>query len=247
MGQRLNKPKKTPPGCPTGSNRRPGGNGLIKLVALGDGGVGKSCILRRFKDDHHFDQKYTPTVGVEFYEVSGEYDQRAYRLHLWDSGGQPRFRVISQAYLRGASAFFVVYDVGERSTFDGNQKDRLGVRQWVENARRANELAPILLVANKCDISHSKEAVTKALDRDTGPLHMLRRAIMCALGTGRVVTRSEGEAVVDELGLNGAAEVSAANLSEPMRPIFDGFLKPMVMDQHHRIELAPPSHAPEPM
>eukprot|EP00469_Lotharella_globosa_P014727 CAMPEP_0167829604 /NCGR_PEP_ID=MMETSP0112_2-20121227/12305_1 /TAXON_ID=91324 /ORGANISM="Lotharella globosa, Strain CCCM811" /LENGTH=181 /DNA_ID=CAMNT_0007733423 /DNA_START=256 /DNA_END=801 /DNA_ORIENTATION=+ len=178
------------------------------------------------------------------------------------------------AYLRGASAFFVVYDVGERSTFDGNQKDRLGVRQWVENARRANELAPILLVANKCDISHSKEAVTKALDRDTGPLHMLRRAIMCALGTGRVrfnrpssppqcsahntkdrteahvckvVTRSEGEAVVDELGLNGAAEVSAANLSEPMRPIFDGFLKPMVMDQHHRIELAPPSHAPEPM
>lgn len=50
-------------------------NTLLKVVILGDGGVGKSCLMNRFVSNH-FDTHSCHTVGVEFFnkdiEISGE-------------------------------------------------------------------------------------------------------------------------------------------------------------------------------
>uniref|UniRef100_A0A8C8A3N9 small monomeric GTPase n=1 Tax=Oryzias sinensis TaxID=183150 RepID=A0A8C8A3N9_9TELE len=61
---------------------------LFKIVLIGNAGVGKTCLVRRFT-----------------------------QLQIWDTAGQERFRSITQSYYRSANALILTYDITCEDSF----------------------------------------------------------------------------------------------------------------------------------
>ncbi|KAH9532673.1 hypothetical protein CY35_18G010900 [Sphagnum magellanicum] len=67
---------------------------LIKLLLIGDSGVGKSCLFLRFSDDT-FTTSFITTIGIDFKIRTIELDNRRIKLQIWDTARQERFRTIT--------------------------------------------------------------------------------------------------------------------------------------------------------
>jgi signal recognition particle receptor subunit beta len=90
--------------------------GQIKLLLIGDSGVGKSCCLLRFSEDS-FTPSFITTIGIDFKIRTIELDGKRVKLQIWDTAGQERFRTITTAYYRGAMGILLVYDVTDERSF----------------------------------------------------------------------------------------------------------------------------------
>jgi small GTP-binding protein len=95
----------------------------IKLLLIGDSGVGKSCCLLRFSEDS-FTPSFITTIGIDFKIRTIELDGKRVKLQIWDTAGQERFRTITTAYYRGAMGILLVYDVTDERSF--NSMDLIG-------------------------------------------------------------------------------------------------------------------------
>ena len=89
---------------------------LVKILLVGDSGVGKSSLLARFISDS-FDE-LSPTVGVDFKLKHVDVDGTRLKLTVWDTAGQERFRTLTSSYYRGAHGVVFVYDVTSRESFE---------------------------------------------------------------------------------------------------------------------------------
>ncbi|CAL5381864.1 unnamed protein product [Camellia sinensis] len=83
---------------------------LIKLLLIGDSGVGKSCLLLRFSDGS-FTTSFITTIGIDFKIITIELDGKRIKLQIWDTAGQERLRTITTAYYRRAMGILLVYDI----------------------------------------------------------------------------------------------------------------------------------------
>jgi len=134
---------------------------LLKLLLIGDSGVGKTCILLRFVE-RKFQASFISTIGIDFKMKTIDIDGKVVKLQIWDTAGQDRFRAVTTAYYRGAMGIVLVYDITEEQSF-------LNVRNWVESIHEsAIDDIPIILVGNKCDMTEervvSKEAGKQMAD-----------------------------------------------------------------------------------
>uniref|UniRef100_A0A2C9VEB7 Uncharacterized protein n=1 Tax=Manihot esculenta TaxID=3983 RepID=A0A2C9VEB7_MANES len=77
---------------------------LIKLLLIGDSGVGKSCLLLRFSDGS-FTTSFITTIGIDFKIRTIELDGKRIKLQIWDTAGQERFRTITTGRSRGLTPF----------------------------------------------------------------------------------------------------------------------------------------------
>ncbi|KAI8644976.1 ras family-domain-containing protein [Parasitella parasitica] len=126
---------------------------LIKLLLIGDSGVGKSCLLLRFSDDS-FTPSFITTIGIDFKIRTIELDGKRIKLQIWDTAGQERFRTITTAYYRGAMGILLVYDTTDEKSF-------ANVRNWFSNIEQhASEGVNQILIGNKCDME-DKRVVAK--------------------------------------------------------------------------------------
>ncbi|XP_066925649.1 ras-related protein Rab-18-like [Clytia hemisphaerica] len=89
----------------------------LKILIIGESGVGKSSLLIRFTDDT-FDPEISATIGVDFKVKTVNIDGNKLKLALWDTAGQERFRTLTPSYYRGAQGVVFVYDVSVRQTFE---------------------------------------------------------------------------------------------------------------------------------
>ena len=128
-----------------------GGMPRIKMVLLGDSGVGKSCLVLRFVRGQ-FDPASKVTVGAAFmsHPVSLP-DNTTVKFEIWDTAGQERYASLAPLYYRGASAAAVVYDITSKESFD---KAKYWVKELQKNA--SNNIV-IILVGNKVDMEASRE------------------------------------------------------------------------------------------
>ncbi|KAK1928017.1 Rab/GTPase [Papiliotrema laurentii] len=125
---------------------------LIKLLLIGDSGVGKSCLLLRFCDDS-WTPSFITTIGIDFKIRTIELDGKRIKLQIWDTAGQERFRTITTAYYRGAMGILLVYDVTDEKSFSN-------IRTWHSNIEQhASPGVNKILIGNKCDWDE-KRAVT---------------------------------------------------------------------------------------
>jgi len=99
----------------------------IKLLLIGDSGVGKSCCLLRFSEDS-FTPSFITTIGIDFKIRTIELDGKRVKLQIWDTAGQERFRTITTAYYRGAMGILLVYDVTDERSFNS---ECLGQRKFM--------------------------------------------------------------------------------------------------------------------
>jgi len=122
---------------------------LIKLLMIGDSGVGKSCLLLRFSDDS-FTTSFITTIGIDFKIKTVEIDGKRVKLQIWDTAGQERFRTITTAYYRGAMGILLVYDITDEQSF-------LNIRNWIRNIEQhASDSVQKILIGNKCDMTDDR-------------------------------------------------------------------------------------------
>jgi small GTP-binding protein len=100
----------------------------IKLLLIGDSGVGKSCCLLRFSEDS-FTPSFITTIGIDFKIRTIELDGKRVKLQIWDTAGQERFRTITTAYYRGAMGILLVYDVTDERSFNSRWPDAMRDRR----------------------------------------------------------------------------------------------------------------------
>ncbi|KAK9892874.1 hypothetical protein WA026_022553 [Henosepilachna vigintioctopunctata] len=118
---------------------------FVRIMLLGDSGVGKTCLLTQFKDDHFLSGNYISTIGVDFRNKIVNVDQTRIKLQIWDTAGQERFRSITHAYYRDAHALLLLYDVTNKTSFDN-------IRAWLGEIREyAQGDVVIMLLGNKAD------------------------------------------------------------------------------------------------
>lgn len=117
----------------------------IKILMLGDSGVGKTSLVNRYtKDDFNF--TLVGTVGVDFKVKRVNVDGEWINLQIWDTAGQENFHKITQSYYRGVQAIMLVYDISEQKTLDS-------VEYWMRNIKsHAHSNVQVSLVGNKTDL-----------------------------------------------------------------------------------------------
>lgn len=131
------------------SSKNAGYDYLIKLLLIGDSGVGKSCLLLRFSDDS-FTPSFITTIGIDFKIRTIELDGKKIKLQIWDTAGQERFRTITTAYYRGAMGILLVYDVTDDKSF-------ANMTNWIRNIEQhASENVNKILIGNKCDLADKR-------------------------------------------------------------------------------------------
>ena len=118
----------------------------FKILTIGESGVGKTCVLRRFVENK-FLKNHLATIGIDFKTKTLNINNREIKLKIWDTAGQERFRNITTQYYKGADGIVLVYDVTDDGSFE---KIRDWMAQIQSNAQR-DELGLVLL-GNKCDI-----------------------------------------------------------------------------------------------
>eukprot|EP01121_Diplochlamys_sp_Union-15-3_P015268 TRINITY_DN5011_c0_g4_i1.p1 TRINITY_DN5011_c0_g4~~TRINITY_DN5011_c0_g4_i1.p1 ORF type:complete len:209 (+),score=28.13 TRINITY_DN5011_c0_g4_i1:85-711(+) len=139
---------------------------LIKILLIGDSGVGKSSLLLRFADNT-FTDSFISTIGVDFKTKNIDIDGRNIKLQIWDTAGQERFRTITSSYYRGANGIVVVYDITNLETFKNVQK-------WLQEIDRyACENVFKVLVGNKCDLVNERKVPAQTAKEFADQLNLL--------------------------------------------------------------------------
>ncbi|KAM6912566.1 ras-related protein Rab-15-like [Xenentodon cancila] len=129
---------------------------LFRLLLLGDSGVGKTCMLRRFAEGE-FDPSHISTIGVDFKMKTLEIDGIKVRVQIWDTAGQERYHTITKQYYRRAQGIVFVYDITNEPSFQH-------IGKWASDV---DEFAPdkvqSILVGNKAD-----EELGRQVTKDQG-------------------------------------------------------------------------------
>jgi small GTP-binding protein len=120
-----------------------------KVMLLGDIGVGKSSLARRFVFDR-FDSDYKTTIGVDVLThdvcLGPEAGDETLRFVLWDTDGDFGLRIFETVYLAGASAAIVVADATRPATLV--KMERLVTRFEEKFPGR-----PVSAIVNKIDLA----------------------------------------------------------------------------------------------
>ena len=117
---------------------------ILKLLTAGDGGVGKTTLLRRFVEGT-FSAETKMTIGVEFHLKELDIDGNHCTLQLWDFGGQERFRFLLESYVLGAKGALLMFDLTRITTLENLQ-------QWINIVRKGDPNLPVLFLGTKLDL-----------------------------------------------------------------------------------------------
>jgi Ras-related protein Rab-8A len=116
----------------------------MKILTIGDSGVGKTCMLLRFANNT-FSPNFITTIGIDFKTKNIIHNDKRIKLQIWDTAGQERFRTITTNYFRGSHGIMLVFDVTDRQTF-------ISVSNWMKQIETLADInVSKLLIGNKCD------------------------------------------------------------------------------------------------
>jgi Ras-related protein Rab-8A len=94
---------------------------MVKIIIVGDSGVGKTNIISRFccreGEQGDFKDYHVATIGVDFSTKILQLDNARLKLQIWDTAGQERFKTITETYYKGAAGIILVYAVDSEETF----------------------------------------------------------------------------------------------------------------------------------
>ncbi|MFX1521299.1 MAG: Rab family GTPase [Promethearchaeota archaeon] len=127
---------------------------IFKIIAVGDGGVGKTSTIRRFVHEA-FDSKYIKTVGVAHAVKRVTINDNEIIMTIWDTGGQELFDCVRPQYYRGAHGVLVIYDVTNQESFDHIDK-------WFDELDKNCGEIPKIILGNKIDLKNERIVSSEA-------------------------------------------------------------------------------------
>ena len=133
---------------------------LLKVIILGDSGVGKTSLMNQFVNNK-FSTQYKATIGADFLTKEITIDDKSVTLQIWDTAGQERFQSLGVAFYRGADCCMLVYDSTNEKTFDNLESWR--DEFLIQAGPREPEKFPFVVVGNKTDLEGGQVTTKKAL------------------------------------------------------------------------------------
>ena len=123
----------------------------VKVILLGDSGVGKSCIINRYINNA-YDPNIESTLGSNACTKLVEKKSISYILNLWDTTGQVKYHSITNLFIKGSNIVILVYAINSLSSFEGldfwykSVKEKLGGNKYV-----------LVIVGSKSDLIKNEE------------------------------------------------------------------------------------------
>merc|ERR1711939_146853 len=125
-----------------------------KLVVVGGGGVGKSCLTIQFIQSHFVDE-YDPTIE-DSYRKQCVIDDEVALLDVLDTAGQEEYSAMREQYMRTGEGFLLVYSMTSRQSFEEiitfQQQMLSGEREGSEH-RRGQRARPLIRLQVHRDLS----------------------------------------------------------------------------------------------
>ena len=117
----------------------------LKIIIVGDSGVGKSNFLFRFVNGR-YNQIYQPTIGVDYQSkiIILPKSKHKIQIQFWDTAGQEKYRSISKIYFQRVQGIILMYDITKRESYEG-------LDNWTKLIYNTVDDVPIALVGNKLD------------------------------------------------------------------------------------------------
>jgi len=167
----------------------------IKCVVVGDGAVGKTCLLISYTTNA-FPGEYIPTV-FDNYSANVMVDVKSINLGLWATAGQEDYDRLRPLSYPQTDVFLVCFAVVSSSSFK-NVKQK-----WVTEIQQHAEGVPIVLVGTKADLRSDEETNNQLRSKGLA-----------------MVSKDDAAKLVQEIGAQDYVECSALT-QENLKNVFD--------------------------
>eukprot|EP00826_Nyctotherus_ovalis_P036629 TRINITY_DN3268_c0_g1_i17.p1 TRINITY_DN3268_c0_g1~~TRINITY_DN3268_c0_g1_i17.p1 ORF type:complete len:207 (-),score=69.95 TRINITY_DN3268_c0_g1_i17:55-675(-) len=121
---------------------------LIKIILIGDSGVGKTSLMQRFVANKFLSQ-YKATIGADFSSKDILIDDKSVTIQVWDTAGQERYQSLGVAFYKGAECCLLVYDITNAKSFNSLETWK---SEFIKQASPKNpDTFPVIVLGNKAD------------------------------------------------------------------------------------------------
>jgi len=134
---------------------------LIKIVVIGDSGVGKTNFIFQFTEGR-FSSAHVTTIGIDYKsKIIKLPNKKVVKLQIWDTAGQERYMAINKNLFQKVQGIILMYDLTNRDSFEHLQN-------WLNLINKNVSNKVVILVANKLDLAQEKRIVTEEEGEDIG-------------------------------------------------------------------------------
>jgi len=122
----------------------------IKILIVGNTSTGKTSFVKRYTTGT-FLESYKATIISEYKYKIIKINEKIYRIHLWDLGGQDKNIYISKLLLKDCNGIIIFSDINRKNTIE----DMLNWKNFLKEYNHLtyfNEETPIIGIYNKCDL-----------------------------------------------------------------------------------------------
>ncbi|KAI8923489.1 small GTPase superfamily [Entophlyctis helioformis] len=127
---------------------------LMRMVVLGDGGVGKTALTIQLCLNH-FVETYDPTIE-DSYRKQVVIDDLPCILEILDTAGQEEYTALRDQWIRDGEGFLLCYSITSRSTFERLERFKEQIER-VKDVDSSRHPVPMIIVGNKCDRTMDRE------------------------------------------------------------------------------------------
>ncbi|XP_028409511.1 ras-related protein Rab-9B-like [Dendronephthya gigantea] len=126
---------------------------VLKVLLLGDAGVGKSSLMNRFVSNT-FDSQCLNTIGVKFLNRDVSVEGGTFTLQIWDTAGQERFKSLRMPFYRGSDICLLVFAVNDRQSLENLAHWKKEFLFYADVKEPEN--FPFLVLGNKVDMEEER-------------------------------------------------------------------------------------------
>jgi len=156
----------------------------IKLMVVGDGSVGKTCLLISYTTNS-FPGEYLPTV-FDNYNANAIVEGNPVNLGLWDTAGSEEYDTLRPLSYPGTDVFLICFSLFSPDSFENVTK------KWYKEITEHAPDTPIILVGTKLDLRGKPEAIQSLKEANQEP-----------------ITTEKGEGLAKKIGAKKYMECSA--------------------------------------
>ncbi|EWS73373.1 Ras family small GTPase (macronuclear) [Tetrahymena thermophila SB210] len=128
----------------------PNFNYRFNIFLVGESTVGKSCIASQASLNKFID-KHETTIGAEYTTKIIKYDNKIFKINIWDGSGKSEYRRLTFIYIKRVQGAILTYDITNRESF-------LKISDFIELCRtRGKSDLTLILVGNKFDLEQNRE------------------------------------------------------------------------------------------